>query len=178
MLDGNFDAVDCTENAAAEFFEAVREILDFFRGGGEQRVETIAECGIVRRKSSQYSRMINRFAERGFQFPNPRNNARVHERAEVLKAIRLVEQGAKFAQQLHMIFWEYGHVGLRQDFQQRNFKRRQRNRSIEAVATLLPLASHTRMAKQKRCDQIGLWELSCQPPAPCEPPCPISTLRP
>ena len=112
MLDGDFNAVDCTENAAAEFFEAVREILDFFRGGGEQRVETIAECGIVRRESGQHSRVINRFAERSFQFPNTRNDAGVHERAEVLKAIRLVEQGAEFAQQLHMIFREYGYVGL------------------------------------------------------------------
>src|ERR1019366_2654698 len=47
------------------------------------------------------------------------------------------------------------YVGLRQDFQQRDFKWRQRNRSIEAVPTLLPLASHTGMAKQKGCDQIG-----------------------
>ncbi len=98
MLNGDFDAVDCTEDAAAEFFEAVGEILDFFRGGGEQRVETIAECGIVRRESSQYSGVINRFAERGFQFPDPRNDAGIHERAEVLKTIRLVEQGTEFAQ--------------------------------------------------------------------------------
>src|SRR6266403_1825294 len=55
-----------------------------------------------------------------------------------------------------MIFREYGHVGLRQDFQQRNFKRRQRDRSIEAIAALFPLSSHARMAKQKGCDQIGL----------------------
>src|SRR5260370_650679 len=94
-------------------------------------------------------------AKGGFQLPNTRNDPRVHERAEVLEAVRLVEQGAEFAQQLHIGFREYGYVGLRQDFQQRDFKRRQRNRSIEAVATLLPLASHTGMAKQKGCDQIG-----------------------
>src|ERR1700682_5890923 len=156
MFDGDFDAVDRTENAAAKFFKPVREILDFLRGAGEQRMKTIAECGIVRGESGQYSRVINRFAERGLQFPNPRNDAGVHERAEVLKAIRLVEQGAEFAQQLYMIFREYGNVGLRQDFQQRNLKRRQRNRSVEAIATLFPLSSDTRMAKQKGCDQIGL----------------------
>ncbi len=46
-----------------------------------------------------------------------------------------------------MIFREYGNVGLRQDFQQRDFKRRQRNRTVKPIAALLPLSSHTRMAK-------------------------------
>ena len=71
------------------------------------------------------------------------------------KAIRLVEQGAEFAQQLHIVLREFGHVGLGENFQQRDFKRRQRNRSIQAVAALLPLALHTGMTKQKSRHQIG-----------------------
>ncbi len=156
VLDGDFDAVDGAEDAAAQFFEAVGEILDLLCGGGEQGMETIAERGIVGRERGQHSGMINRFAERGFQLPNPLDDAGIHERAEVLEAVRLVEQGAEFAQQLHIGIREHRHIGLGQDFQQRNFKRRQRNRAIEAVAAPLPLAGHTGMAKQKGCDQIGL----------------------
>ena len=156
MLDGDFDAVDGAEDAAAEFLQAFGEIFDLLRGGGEQRMETIAERGIVRSESGQHSGVINRLAERGFQFPNPLDDAGVHERAEVLKAVRLLEQGAEFTQQLHVGFRQYGNVGLRQNFQQRNFKRRQRNRAIEAVAALLPLARHAGMAKQKCRNQIGL----------------------
>src|SRR5208337_2430086 len=40
MLDGNFDAVDGAEDAAAEFFQAAGVILDLFGGGVEQRMET------------------------------------------------------------------------------------------------------------------------------------------
>jgi hypothetical protein len=71
MLDGDFHAVDCTEDAAAEFFQAFGEILDLLGGSGEQRMEAIAECGIVRRKSGQHSGMINRYAERGLSIPEP-----------------------------------------------------------------------------------------------------------
>ena len=156
MLDGDFNAVDGAEDAASEFFQAAGEILDLFCGGGEQRMKTIAERGIVWRERGQHSGVIDRFAERGFQLPNPLDDAGIHERAEILKAIGLVEQGAEFAQQLHIVFREHGHVGLGQNFQQRNFKRRQRNRSIEAVAAPFPLPGYTRMTKQKGCDQIGL----------------------
>ena len=156
MLDGDFDAIDCTENAAAEFFKPGAKILDLLCGGGEERVETIAEGGVVRRESGQNTGVINRFAERSFQLPYPRDDAGVHERAEVPEAICLIEQGAEFAQPLHIGIGEHGYVGLGQDFQQRNFKRRQRDGSIEAVAAPLPLASHTGMAKQKGCHQIGL----------------------
>ena len=155
MLDGDFDAIDGAENAAAEFFEPVGKFLDLLGGGGKQRVESIAEGGIVRRERGQHSGVIDRLAERRFQLPNPRNDAGIHERAEVLEAIRLVEQGAEFAQQLHVASGEHGYFRLGQNFQQRNFKRRQRNRAVEAIAAPLPLAGDPGMAKQKSCDQIG-----------------------
>src|SRR5208282_366776 len=90
MLDGNFNAVDGTEDAAAEFFQTFGKALDLVRGGGEQHMETIAECRIIGRQSGQYSGMINRFAERGFQLPNPLDDAGVHERAEILEANRFI----------------------------------------------------------------------------------------
>ncbi|MGA2965614.1 MAG: hypothetical protein ABSD64_05330 [Terriglobales bacterium] len=126
------------------------------RGTVEQRLKTVAECGIVRRERRQHSGMINGFAERGLQLPHARNDVGIHERGEVLKAVRLVQQRAEFAQQLHIVLREYGHVGLGQDFQQRDFERRERDRSIQAIAALFPLASYSWMAKQKGRDQIGL----------------------
>ena len=87
MLDGDFDAVNGAEDAAAEFFEAVGEILDLLRSGDEQGMETIAECGIVRCESRQHSGMINRFSERGFQLPDALDDAGFHERAEIVKAV-------------------------------------------------------------------------------------------
>src|ERR1700678_3177719 len=119
-------------------------------------MKTVAERGIVRRERGQNSGVINRFPELGFQLPNPLNNAGVHERAEILKSIRLVEQGAKLPQLLHIGIRERWRFGLRQYLEQCNFKWRKRNRSIETIATLLPLPGHARMAKQERCDQICL----------------------
>src|ERR1700677_985287 len=119
-------------------------------------MKTVAECGIVRRERSQHSGVVNRFPELGFQFSNPLDNARIHERAEMLKSIRLVKQGAKLTQVLYVIGGERGCFRLGQYFKQRNFKRRKRNRSIETVSTLLPLPNHARMAKQESCDQICL----------------------
>ena len=61
MFNRNFNAVDRTEDAAAEFFQSFREVLDLVRGSVKQSMETVAKRGIVGRESGQYSGMVNRF---------------------------------------------------------------------------------------------------------------------
>ena len=55
-----------------------------------------------------------------------------------------------------MLFREVRSFRFRQDFEQRNFERRQRQRAIKSVAAAFPLPGNTRMAKQERCDKVGL----------------------
>ena len=79
--------------------------------------------------------MIDRLAERGFQIPNAGDDAGIHECGEVLKAICLVEQRAEFTQVLYVLLGEFGHVGLRQDFDQRDFQRRKRRGAVQSIAS-------------------------------------------
>src|ERR1700691_2737491 len=100
--------------------------------------------------------MIDRFAERSLQLANAGDDARVHERVEILKTICLIKQRAEFTQQLHVLFRKRRNVRFREDFEQRNFKGRKRNRAVESVAAALPLSGNARMSIQKRGHEVSL----------------------
>ena len=50
-----------------------------------------------------------------------------------------------FPKQLHIAFGEHGHVRFGENFQQRNFKRRERYGTIKSITALLPLPRHAWM---------------------------------
>src|ERR1017187_913544 len=119
-------------------------------------MEAVAERGIIGSEGGEDARMIDRLAERCLQFANPRNDARVHQSAEILEAIRLIEQRAEFAQQLNVLFWKHRNIRLGEDLEERNFKWRERNGPVQSIAAALPLARHARVTIEEGYDQIGL----------------------
>ena len=139
MLDGDFDAVDGAQNAAAEFFESAREIPDLVggapqtgRGNGRRTRHCKARAWPELRDDRSTRRAMPSVREPAEMMPESMR------RVEILEAVGLIEQGAEFAQQLYVLLGKLGHVGLGQNLQQRNFKRRKRDRSIESVAAAAP----------------------------------------
>src|SRR6267378_2379908 len=99
--------------------------------------------------------MIERRIQPLLQLAHPRNDSGVDQRIEVTKTANLFAQRVKAPQQLHVLFWQGRDIGVSQDFNQRNFERRERQRTIKAVAALLPLALDPRMAIKKSGDQVS-----------------------
>ena len=156
VLDGDFHPIDRAQDAAAHFFERVGKGLDLAERLLEELVKTGAKSRVVRGDRGQHAGMVKRRIQPLLQLAHPQDDARIHQRIEVAETRNLFPQGIESAQQLHMLLGQRGHVGIRKNFNQRNFKRRKRQRTIEAITTLLPLAGHTRMAVKERSDQVSL----------------------
>jgi hypothetical protein len=155
VVDRDFHAVHRAENAASHFVQGLGELFDLGQGFAEQLVKTRAERGIVGGDRGQHTGMIEGTIEPALQLAHPRNNAGVDERVEIAIAGNLFPQGIEVSQQLHMLFGQRGHVAIGKNFDQGNLERRERQRSVQPVAALLPLAGDTGMAVKKSCNEIG-----------------------
>src|SRR5205085_7336683 len=141
----HFDAIHRAQDAAAKLFQPVRKILDLVGRFRKESIESVSESRVVWREGGKDTRVIERIAQRSFEFANPLNDAGIDERIEILKTFRFFEQGTKFTQPLHMLFGEDRSFGLRENLEQCNLERRKGQRSIETVAASLPLSGDTRM---------------------------------
>jgi len=59
MIDGDFESINCGQNAAAEIFESPGEVPDLTSRGREKHIESTAERGIIGSQRRQNARMVD-----------------------------------------------------------------------------------------------------------------------
>ncbi len=130
-------------------------MFDLTQSLGEELVKARAESGIVRGDRGQHAGMIKGSIQPALQFAHSRNDAGIDERIEIAIAGNLFAQGIEVSQQLHVFFGQRGHVGIGENFDQGDFEGRKRQRSVQSIAVLLPLARDAGMAVKKSGNQVG-----------------------
>src|SRR5579863_701992 len=99
--------------------------------------------------------MKERTLQRLLQLADSLNNAGLEQRVQVAKTQHLFFQGIKPAQGLNMLFGKRRQISVRENLNQRNFKRRKWQRAIQSIAALLPLPGDPRVTIEESRDDIG-----------------------
>src|ERR1700730_8190446 len=100
--------------------------------------------------------MKKRAFQRLLKLTHRLNDAGLEQRVQVTKAQHLFLQRIEAAQDLDMFFRKRWQFGVRQNFNERDLERRKRQRSVQTVAALLPLARDARMTIEEGGDNVGL----------------------
>ena len=123
---GHIHAVHAAQDGAALLFQVVGEGLDLFRSGAEQFIKLGTESRVIRRNGRQHAGMKERSIERLFDLAHGLNDAGFEQGVQFVKAQHLFFQRIEAAQRLNVFFGKRWQIGIGENFNQRNFKWRER----------------------------------------------------
>ena len=103
-----------------------RKGLYLLRGLTKQLVKFRAEGGVIRSDGGQHSRIEKRIFHVLFDLPHRLNNARFQQRIQVAEVQHLLLEGIKTAENLNVLLGKRQLIGVGKNFDQRDFKWRQR----------------------------------------------------
>src|SRR5258708_16221354 len=132
------------------------EALQLFGGVAEKSFQFLPDRGVVGADRGQHSGMVEVLSECLLQVAALLDDACVGERFQCRISLEFLTDEVEFLQDRNVFLWQFQGLSVSQDLKQRNFKRRNRNHTVERVAVLFPLAGYARITIQKGRHEISL----------------------